>query len=420
MTDSQIRLSRSALFPVVLRLLALTPLWASWYVMLRMDLGRGTYRAILLVGFLSTVPILLKFIGTQKPHAEDRWLDFALATIAGLLVVAQLVFAVNSLNREPLNDIGETTLAAVDAVVHGQNPYVLALDPAAGGLADAATFAGYKYPPLMIGTYLPLGTIFGRNGMILTNLLLELSVAWLACLLALRHGSRTAGLTAAIAYLAFPGVASQLYVVGVTDLAAIVPLLGVFLCIERRPWSAGFLSGVSMAVKLLPGLIIIPCCLPKDGRHLRAYSLGLMLGAGTMAPFFAWAPRAFWNNIIVFNFLRPIDSTSWMFNVFPLAASIAHGVLLCSILAVFFYLWWINPGIWTRLGCFVGLTLLTMLAGPGAHLNYQLWWLPAFAAMYSLAIDKLLRDARFDFARKIGRRDSAALFTARDDEFSDR
>ena len=153
--------------------------------------------------------------------------------------------------------------------------------------------------------YAPLGLTLGNHGMLLTNLLLDLATAALVFAAARREGGRAAGLIAAAAYLSLPLVFGVLYAKGVTDLVPVTLLLGGLLANERRPFVAGLLFGLSVSSKLLPGLAALPACIPQRGRGV--FSLGFV--AGLLPTLLAWlsAPRAFVDNILRFNSIRPVE-----------------------------------------------------------------------------------------------------------------
>src|SRR5262249_15567711 len=141
--------------------------------------------------------------------------------------------------------------AAILAVLHGQNPYTIPIDLLAGGITvGAEQFHGYKYLPMMMAIYAPLGLPFGIRGIVLTNILLQGAAAAAIRALAARAAGSVAGLAAAAFYLGLPFLAHQLFTRGITDIAAVLPLLVALCLVEERPGWAGVLVGVSIATKL--------------------------------------------------------------------------------------------------------------------------------------------------------------------------
>jgi hypothetical protein len=50
------------------------------------------------------------------------------------------------------------------------------------------------------------------------------------------------------------------------------------------------------------------------------------------------------------------------------------------------YVWRHAPTLTTRCGIGAMLTLAAILTGPGAHHNYQLWWLPFYGVLLARAL----------------------------------
>lgn len=292
-----------------------------------------------------------------------------------LLLLAQLIYFAVRLRHPRVLDMGTTTLAAGAALLDGQNPYALPLDAVAGGLSDAV-FQGYKYLPVTIAAYLPLGPWLGQRGLLLTNLFLQLGATWLVMRLAGRAAGPASGRLAALLYLSLPLVALQVLTKGATDLVPVVPLLLAALWLETRPAAAGLCVGLSIAAKLVPGILFVPCFLPPASGSRWRYVRGVAAGMLPILPFALWSPTAFYDNIVAFNFSRPADATSWLAFAPEWAGMLARAGFLAGLLAVAAYVWRRPPDLATRCGLAAILTLGAILCGPGAHDNYQLWWLP--------------------------------------------
>ncbi|MGH7088182.1 MAG: hypothetical protein ACREFQ_04720, partial [Stellaceae bacterium] len=105
--------------------------------------GSWTLAGIAVLGAL--LPLLLALARRPKapPHPAT---GPALGWACGILVLAQLGFAALRTAKLKLIDIGTTTFAAVTALAHGGNPYLLPLDALAGGIVGTgADLHGYKY-----------------------------------------------------------------------------------------------------------------------------------------------------------------------------------------------------------------------------------------------------------------------------------
>jgi uncharacterized membrane protein len=165
-----------------------------------------------------------------------------------------------------------------------------------------------------------------------------------------------------------------------------VPLLAALLLVERNGALAGLCVGLSISAKLLPGALFLPCCLPAAPRARLGYGIGVAAGVLPILPFLMAEPRALLDNIVIFNLLRPADSTSWLFFAPPALATLAHLALGALLIASIVGVWRGAPRLAARCGLGATLILATLLAGPIAHHNYQLWWLPLMAALLGAAI----------------------------------
>jgi uncharacterized membrane protein len=187
-------------------------------------------------------------------------------------------------------------------------------------------------------------------------------------------------------YLSLPLVPFQLFAKGALDLVAVVPLLTALLLVERKPALGGLCLGLSLAAKLLPGALPLPSALPGRSRDRLLYATGIVLGLLPVVPFALRAPAAFLDNIVLFNLMRPVDSTSWLFAVpgaRPVAAAAVAALYLAALAAALLR----PPAVLARrYGMGVALILAGLLAAPAVHQNYQLWWLPLACALLGAAL----------------------------------
>jgi hypothetical protein len=98
------------------------------------------------------------------------------------------------------------------------------------------------------------------------------------------------------------------------------------------------------------------------------------------------------------------DGTSWMLAAPPAGVQAAHLAMVAIFLCACVYLWRHAPPLTTRLGIGAMLTIAAILAGPGAHHNYQLWWLPFYCVMLSVALapPKTCQETRFRYTSGLG------------------
>lgn len=331
----------------------------------------GPWKALVLFALLAGVPIMLRALRAPRADTPPRRAVIALVIA---LAAADLVYGGVRMIHPRLIDMATTTLAAGHAVLAGQNPYALPIDTEVGG-----AFTGYKYLPVMAGIYLPLGLTLGARGMLVTNLLLQAATVALMLCLGRRTGARRNGFVAAALYLSLPLVAEQIFAKGTTDLAAIVPLLLAFTAFKRSDFLSGLCVGVSVAAKLFPGVVFAPCLVPPGAGARVRYGLGIVCGMLPIVPYALGAPGAFYDNIILFNAIRPPDSTSWLAFAPEGAALVARSIFVALALAVTVHVWRRAPDLSARCALAAALTLAAILAAPTAHHNYQLWWLPFYA-----------------------------------------
>ncbi|MGH9208958.1 MAG: hypothetical protein ACRD1G_20840, partial [Acidimicrobiales bacterium] len=168
-------------------------------VLQKVPRGWGWATLGLVCAIVAALPVLL-VVARREVDPPSRATARLLVWGCLIFSAAQLVFALAMLVKPKMFDIGETTLAAVLAVMHGTNPYTAQLDTVAGGIANDDQFHGYKYLPVMIIMYAPLCLALGTRGIIVTNILLQAMTAGVIRAIAAMNGSRMAGLAAATLY----------------------------------------------------------------------------------------------------------------------------------------------------------------------------------------------------------------------------
>jgi hypothetical protein len=343
--------------------------------------------AILLAFLLSTIAMML---GAERLQVPDAGTSRAPRLAIIVLLIVQLGYAGARLWHPHVADIAHWVFEGGRAMLRGENPYVLPLDPS-GLEALGPRFQGYKYLPLMGWSYLPLGLPFGDRGLVATNLLLQFATVALVWRLARGLSSRTAGGIAACLYLAVPLVAMQVLSKVGTDLVTVVPLLLALTCWERRPGISGLLVSLSIATKLTPGALFVPCLLPTTGAARWRYGLGLACGLLPILPYAVGAPEAFLDNIVVFNALRPSDESSWLMTMPAPVVWIARGTFVVVLLATAIGVWRRAPALFVRSALCTMLMLAALLLGPSPHQNYHVWWLPLYSVLLAVTLTRGLR-----------------------------
>lgn len=360
--------------------------WLAVLLLQKLNWQLGVYKALVLLGLLAAVP----FVITEARRRADAVAGHAprlLKAAALILLLVDAGYAIVKLRHPSLIDVATVTIAAGEGLRTGTDPYELNVDAEAEAATHDARFRGYKYLPVTVAAYLPFGAALGPRGIVLANLLFQLAVVALVFRLGEAMASASAGWLAVTLYLSLPMVPFQLFAKGVVDLVPVLPLLAALLLAEReQPTFAGLCVGLSLAAKLLPGMLLLPCALPGRAQGRLRYAAGVAVGLLPVLPFAIWAPGALFDNIVLFNLIRPADSTSWLFAVpgaRPVAAVVMAMLYLATTAAV-----WRRPAmaLASRCGMAVVLILASLIAAPAVHHNYQLWWLPLACALLGAAL----------------------------------
>ncbi len=201
--------------------------------------------------------------------------------------------------------------------------------------------------------------------------------------------------------IATPELAETSLAMGYNDVLGVVFVMAGFALWSRSAALAGLMVGFSLSCKLMPGLVALTLLFPAS--RWKPYCLGLAAGLVPDLLALLWDPMPFVRNVLLFNFVRVPDSTSWRMlapasigRVAGLAGmalwlSVSGGVLLAQV---------------TRFGggregvtldrrmiLFAVITLVLIMTGSTAHDDYMIWWMPAAVALFA-------RDAAaFTFAR---------------------
>jgi hypothetical protein len=347
---------------------------------------------LLLVAFLLIVPRLFR---TRKLETSDTEISLAIPISPVVKTALKIVCAIgflwhflalvgNCIHLRQLSDITTTTMAAIDSIRSGQNPYSIFIDGSPG-------YSGYKYLPWMAIIYFPLETLLRERGMLITNFILDIATASLVFCIAKQLTARWifASLEAAwfsmALYLGSPLVVLEIYRVGVTDLSAVVPLLGAALWFERKSISSGICVGISIATKLLPGLLFFVVLAPVANsfrarlHNSKRYLLGIFCGVLPMMGYWLAAPTDFYHNIFEFVLLRGGGSVSWLPHSPLIWSQLFRDLTLGVLVGGSGYLFCKPVALIDRLGFGVVSILLVLLSSTNNHRNYQLWWIPMVA-----------------------------------------
>jgi len=332
---------------------------------------------------LAATPLIAQAVGVRSPVGLDR-LPAILTVVCVALALNRLRIVFAYLHAPDMEDIGRTTIAAVQAVFAGHNPYATPIDLH----PEYPDYPGYKYLPMMIAAYAPLSSALGETGLRLMNLILDASLSATVLLAGRRIGGPVAGLLALAAWLMLPVLPRDIYKHGVTDLAPVLPLVIALMLAETRLGRAGLLIGLSVAAKLFPGLLVALCCLRRQ--RIGFYILGGVVGIVPAVAFYLWGPADFTRNVFMFILSRPMDETSWMFGLPPIVPTLAKLAYFLFLLAVLIYLVMASPGMVRRCGLIVLSVIGALLTGPDAHNNYMIWWAPFFCILLGSLVSSII------------------------------
>ncbi len=333
--------------------------------------------------------VIAGFIATYSLH--PAWVP---ARFAGRVIATRLRWACvatipvvclgTAVLVPKMTDIGATSLSAVAALLHGESPYQAGVDPSGVVLMHEERFAGYKYTPLTPLTYLPFIAAFGGSGLLIVNVLSLALAAGVIHRMAVRFGSPDP-LWGVGLFLATPLVGLQVMAYQVNDLLAVLPIFVAFLVWQRRPGLAGLLLGISVSFKALPAPLAMLLLLPTARRDIVSYCAGIVVGLIPTAVFAAWDPVGFYNNVVLFNLVRPTVKMNWLAAVPPHVRLGLKVVFATTCLAVTAYGWVLRWSIERRMIAYVSLAIGLLLISPISADNYWLWWIPVLLALMGRA-----------------------------------
>jgi hypothetical protein len=286
---------------------------------------------------------------------------------------------------------------------------------------------GYKYGPLMALLYLPATHEHVEAGLYAVNYLFWLATIaltfWLARV-AYPH-LRGAGYRAVVVLLlpdaislrwllpkvrfrSFghvqvltpPGPGLFMHIFTAQCANDVIPvafvLAAVLLALRGRSLLAGMSLGLSLAAKILPAALVGLLLLRLVPVRQRRLLTGAALTAGLVhLPFFLWAPREMAANLLLFNLVRPTNSSSirrWLPHAFESLVSLTQIAVVAGCLWFWYRARTRDSATFFRTAAL--LLIVFVALSKVVHNNY-LWWIQPFAAL-ALAGSPFLPDAGRD------------------------
>jgi hypothetical protein len=337
-----------------------------------------------------------------------RWL-----CVAAILAVCLASAAV----RPKMFDVSYASIFAVKAILMAHNPYTVDLDRGSQwnngeceGLWEQHTpqhaqcaiplrerFYGYKYVPLLPIIYLPFVELMGNSGILVCNII-TLFLTSLVISALCRRILDGNGLWATMLFLASPLVGMNVLVYQANDLLAILPICGAFLVWDRSPAIAGLLLGASASTKIFPSPIAMALLLPSRPPAARRFVAGIAVGLIPVMVFLAIDPPAFFNNVILFEIVRPSLPSSWVWRIPSMVIWLLRIGFAVSFLAIVATAVIRDWPIDRRMRAYVVLIIGVLLTSHVSHNNYWLWWIPFYLPL--LCAGQIMRAPagwRFEF-----------------------
>lgn len=401
------------------------------------DFDHGLLRGFLLIGLLALVVIpkwlLNRYKLTIASHGIINWL---MATVVMLTVITHLNIALDSIavtsesNHIKL-DQGQNVYRALLLLQNGQNPYASnafldidyynellkkwyykeksinfhtdplpviesywqTLDPRAlpcifpviTSAEHAPTIKrdfstlGAKYGPVTLLGYYPFIKMAGKAGIFWAHLVFFLLLVTIVALLAWRLSNKNIALTClGLSIILLPShIRWNTLTLSASDLLpSILSLLFLTFHLQKKPFFASLFLGLAISSKLIPGILFLPFLLSYPKKY---WPITPAIISACFLPFLALDANGFINNIIIFNSVRPTDSTA-LFHYLP---AFAKALTMIIVFTTLIWTFWIlhKNKYQTELSL-----LFLILASTGLflvakifHNNYLVWFLPLIA-----------------------------------------
>jgi uncharacterized membrane protein len=217
----------------------------------------------------------------------------------------------------------------------------------------------------------------GGDGILISNVMVLVFVSFLVSALCGRLFAGNRNWAAAL-LLATPLVGSFVLVGQANDLVAVLPICAAFLIWDKRSGLAGLLLGASASIKIMPAPIAMALLLPLGLQTARRFLIGIAAGLTPIVVFAALDPPAFFNNVVLFEMVRPSSQTSLLFDmpssvIWALRSGFAV-IFLTTAAAALIRHWSVDR----RIVAYVVLAMALLLLSQLDMDNYWLWWIPLY------------------------------------------
>lgn len=366
--------------------LAVYPVLAFWAWTVLLDLadwGLGHVRALAALAGVAGVAMLPK-----RARRIGIVVTVALILIAAFLSFFRTVQAGVAIRdeRTPSVDIGTTTIESVEIALRGESPYEALVDPVGHGLnPDGEGFeflGGFKYGPVITWLYAPAISVLGPQGFWLTNWLSLLLLGGAVLAWAQRSGGWAAGFGALALGLVPSFIFHTTFEGGANDILPVALGLAAFpLRARGQTLLPAILLGLSFGAKPVPAALFALPLMFSGGRRWRFAIGAAVAGALSYLPALIQAPQELVGNLLVFNLVRPVDSTSLLYGAPGWLIPVAG--VLSQVAAVGLVVGWHRlRGEWSPAMTSLvaaGVMVTFFLGSRLIHRNYLLWLVPLVA-----------------------------------------
>ncbi len=333
----------------------------------------GNHHPLVRLTLLVTIPGCYLFVGKFREDIKN----LSTHKVVVILLVLVSILRVGQFSRKMLKsevkteDIAVVYQKSINRLLDGENPYRQSLDPYPFHYkGNDHYFDRPKYTPLQIFTYAPFVSLLGLKGVYVGNLVVYLLLGLFLYRYFKPSGFHYLSLLMLVgAEFLFNKVFSK----GVNDLLpAYLALLSWHSLTNEK--KAGCYLGFSFLAKQLPaGLFGLWFLILKKWK---GFLITVPIVLVVSLPFFLSDLKAVYENLLLFNLLRPVRETSLLLVIPPAFQKIVSlfGLISAITLPLYYKNKWGIP--------FIGLTLFIMTSkmSPG---NYFIWTFP-FLVMWLL------------------------------------